>query len=170
MVYKYDEFLAPINENSKVVKILNNGEIIYTIVPRAVVNSMISNNILKINMRSQKVIQLQFSTINETKIALELFMKQIEIIRSNKVPSTNIIEIGDIISLNNKQYKCWYREDKTGNNFKGGIYDGDNIYIHLKELGTENGITMLLSNILDMKHWNSLIWQELHPGSLYGKN
>lgn len=167
-IYKYDRFLAPISESSKIIKILLDGEPSITIVPKAVLSALASKNTLRINMRS-RVITLQFSTINEAAIALELFNKQVKIIKGNKIPSFNIIEISDIVSVNNRQYECWYREDMTGNNFRGGVYDGDKIYIYLKEIGTGNEIVMPMSDILDMKSWNSLIWQELHPGSNYGR-
>lgn len=169
-IYKYDRFLAPITENSKIIKILHEGEVTITIIPKAVLNVLVDKNTMKINMKSKRIIILQFSTINEAGIALELFKKQLDIIRGNKIPSFEVIEVSDIVTVNNRQYECWYREDMTGNNFRGGVYDGDNIYIHLKEIGTGSEIVMPMNNILDMKSWNSLIWQELHPGSNYGRN
>jgi len=168
-IYKYDSFLAPINEESKLIKILLNGLPSITLVPKAVLSTLAVKNTLNIKTRS-KVIILQFSTISEASIALELLNKQLEIIRGNKIPSNKVININDIITINNRQYECFYREDKSGNNFRGGVYDGNKINIHLKEIGTNNEIVMLMSDILEMKSWHSLIWQELHPGSLYGKN
>jgi len=170
IIYKYDRFLAPISQSSKIIKILNEGEVTITIIPKAVLNVLVDNNKMKINMKSKRVITLQFSTMNEVGIALELFKKQLDIIRGNKVPSNKVIEVSDIVTINNRQYECWYREDKTGNNFRGGVYDGSEIYIYLKEIGTGNEIVMPMNDILEMKSWNSLIWQELHPGSNYGKN
>lgn len=167
--YKYDRFLAPINEQSKIIKVLSEGNLTHSIIPKAVLNVLVDKNTLKVNMRSKRIITLQFSTINEAAISLELFKKQLDIIRGNKIPSSEVIEVGDIVTVNNRQYECWYREDKTGNNFKGGVYDGDKIYIHLKEIGTSNEVVMPMSDILQMKNWNSLIWQELHPGSTYGR-
>ena len=169
-IYKYDRFLAPISQNSKIIKVLYNGEPSITIVPNAVLSALVDKNTVKINMKSHKVITLQFSTINEAAIALELFMKQLKVIKGNKIPSFDVIEVSDIVTVNNRQYECWYREDMTGNNFRGGVYDGDKIYIYLKEIGTGNEIVMPMNDILDMKSWNSLIWQELHPGSNYGRN
>lgn len=169
-IYKYDRFLAPITQSSKIIKILNEGEVAITIVPKAVLSALVDKNTLKINMKSHRVITLQFSTINEAAIALELFMKQVKIIKGNKVPSVDVIEVSDIVTISNRQYECWYREDMTGNNFRGGVYDGDKIFIYLKEVGTGSEIVMPMNDILDMKSWNSLIWQELHPGSSYGRN
>lgn len=170
IIYKYDRFLAPITSQSKIIKILNEGNLVFTIVPKSVLNILVDKNTLKINMKSKRIITLQFPTINEAAIGLELFKKQLDIIKGNKIPSNKVIEVGDIVTLNNRQYECWYREDKTNNNFLGGVYDADKIYIHLKEINSTNEIVMPMNDILDMKNWNSLIWQELYPGSYYGKN
>ena len=86
MSYSYDKFLRPITSSDKSIKILDNtNDIKYTIDPFVITNVAVTNNILRISLKSLKVILLDFSTSNEAKIALIRIQEQIDIL-SNKVP------------------------------------------------------------------------------------
>ena len=84
MSYSYNKFLRPITSSDKSIKILDNtNDIKYTIDPFAIQNVSISNNILKINLKSKRIISLHFSTINEAKLALTRIQIQIDTLIKN---------------------------------------------------------------------------------------
>ena len=86
MSYSYDKFLRPITSSDKSIKILDNtNDIKYTIDPFVIINVAVTNNILRISLKSLKVILLDFSTSNEAKISLIRIQEQIDIL-TNKVP------------------------------------------------------------------------------------
>jgi hypothetical protein len=86
MSYSYDKFLRPITESDKSIKILDDtNDIKYTIDPFVITNVAAINNILRISLRSLKVILLNFSTKNEAKIALTRLQQQIDTL-TTKVP------------------------------------------------------------------------------------
>jgi len=59
-----------------------------------------------------------------------------------------MLEIDDIIMIYNKQYRCWYKEDQSGNDFSNPDFDADRIYIHLINVDNENdGICLLYSEL-----------------------
>lgn len=63
MSYSYDKFLRPITSSDKSIKILDNtNDIKYTIDPFVITNVAVTNNILRISLKSLKVILLDFST------------------------------------------------------------------------------------------------------------
>ena len=71
MIYNYNNFLRPITESDKSIKILDDSnDIKYTIDPFVITNISVISNILRINLKSLKVILLSFSTKNEAQIAL----------------------------------------------------------------------------------------------------
>jgi hypothetical protein len=85
--YSYSTFLRPITESDRNIKILGIDLIVkYTIDPFYIINTSINNNILKINLKSKRVITLDFSTTNESKLALILLREQIDIL-IQKVPN-----------------------------------------------------------------------------------
>jgi hypothetical protein len=60
-----------------------------------------------------------------------------------------MIQIDDIIEIYGKQYKCWFTEDLSGNNFSNAAFDADKIYIHLiSESNTNDGICVLYSDLI----------------------
>lgn len=59
-----------------------------------------------------------------------------------------MIEIDDIIELYGKQYRCWFMEDHSGNNFTIPTFDADRIYIHLINIGNDNDAICLVYNEL----------------------
>jgi len=86
MSYSYDKFLRPITTSDKSIKILDDtNDIKYTIDPFAITNIAAINNILRISLKSLKVILLSFSSKNEAKVALTRLQEQIDTL-TTKVP------------------------------------------------------------------------------------
>ena len=84
MTYNYQNFLRPLNNNSKNLQIIDRyGDIKWTINPFFITNTMINNNILKINLRNDKIILLNFNNSNESKLALISLQDQIDILVQN---------------------------------------------------------------------------------------
>ena len=84
MSYSYNKFLRPITSSDKNIKILDDSnDIKYTIDPFVILNVSVSNNILKINLKSKRIISLHFSTINEAKLALTRIRIQIDTLIQN---------------------------------------------------------------------------------------
>ena len=87
MSYTYDKFLRPITDSDKSIKILDDtNDIKYTIDPFVITNTAAINNIVRISLRSLKVILLNFSSKNEAKIALTRLQQQIDVL-TTKVPT-----------------------------------------------------------------------------------
>ena len=79
MNYSYDKFLRPLTTSDKTIKILDDTySIKYTIDPFAIVNYAVISNLLRISLKSSRVITLGFSTTNEAKIALGRLQKQVD--------------------------------------------------------------------------------------------
>ena len=75
MTFSYDKFLRPISSGDRNIQIYNNeGVLVYTINPFSIVNTFVSNNLLKISLKSQRVITLDFLNSNLAKIALPLLL------------------------------------------------------------------------------------------------
>ncbi len=94
MSYSYDKFLRPLTESDVTIKILdNNNDIKYTIDPFVIISISISNNILKISLKSKSIL-IDFSSINEAKLALIRIQEQIDILAHRKftLPFTRITE------------------------------------------------------------------------------
>lgn len=86
MSYSYDRFLKPLTTTDRSLQIVDdNGVVNYTINPFSILDIMISNNLLKINLRSKRVISIPFSTINESKLSISRLQEHIEYLK-NKVP------------------------------------------------------------------------------------
>jgi hypothetical protein len=86
MSYSYDKFLRPITTTDKNIQIIDNTGIVkYTINPFSIVNVMISNNLLKINMKQGRVILINFSSTNESKLAISRLQEQIDVL-TEKTP------------------------------------------------------------------------------------
>jgi hypothetical protein len=91
MSYSYDKFLRPLTESDITIKILDNtNDIKFTIDPFVIINASISNNVLIITLKS-KSIKIDFSSINEAKLALIRIQDQIDTL-IQKVP--NLIDKG----------------------------------------------------------------------------
>lgn len=86
MSYRYDTFLKPITTTDRNIQILNtDGIVTHTVNPFSVLDVMISNNLLKINLKSKRVISIPFLTTNESKLAIVRFQEQLDTLKS-KVP------------------------------------------------------------------------------------
>lgn len=78
MSYSYDTFLKPTANNTYLEILDTDLNVVYTINPRSISSPMISNNLIKISLKSGKVIMLDFSTSNESKDALQKLQLQID--------------------------------------------------------------------------------------------
>jgi hypothetical protein len=80
-MYSYDNFLKTITDNDTLIKILdNNGVVRYSIDPFSVVNTFINNNLVKISLKDS-IIVIDFSTLNESKLALPILQNAITLLR-----------------------------------------------------------------------------------------
>jgi len=71
MSYSWDKFLKPLSATDTNIQVQDDkGIVTHTINPYAVLNVLINNNIVKISIKSGKVITIPFSTMNESKMAL----------------------------------------------------------------------------------------------------
>lgn len=71
MSYSWDKFLKPLSATDTNIQVQDNkGIVTHTINPYAVLNVLINNNIIKVSIKSGKVITIPFSTMNESKMAL----------------------------------------------------------------------------------------------------
>jgi hypothetical protein len=86
MAYNYQNFLRPISSEDRNIQVIDStGKIKYTINAFHIVNTVVSNNIVKINLKSNKVISIDFNTNNEAREALSFLQTQIDTL-VNKVP------------------------------------------------------------------------------------
>lgn len=87
MSYSWDKFLRPLSDTDTNIQVLdNNGIATHTINPYAILNVLINNNIIKISLKSGKVITIPFSTMNESKLALPRIKQLIDVLNS-KAPT-----------------------------------------------------------------------------------
>jgi hypothetical protein len=86
MSFSHDKFLKPITSKDRYIQILDdNGVTKHLINPFSIINVMVSNNLLRINLRENKFISILFNSINESKLALVNIQIQIEQL-TTKVP------------------------------------------------------------------------------------
>jgi hypothetical protein len=77
--YSYDTFLRPLTQSDRNIKILGIDLLVkYTIDPFTINNSNVSGNLIRINLKSNRIIVLEFSTSNESKLALIKLREQID--------------------------------------------------------------------------------------------
>jgi hypothetical protein len=112
MNFSLDKFLKPISNSDRNIQIYNNSGVVqFTINPFSVTRLNISNNLLKINLKYNKVYSLEFRTINEAKAALIKLQEQLDILK-RKVPYSidkqvqNYVDFNDnVINQNNTSIK-----------------------------------------------------------------
>lgn len=105
MSYSYDKFLRPLTESDKSIKILDDtNDIRYTIDPFIITNPTAINNILRISLKSLKVILISFSTSNEAKMALMRLREQIDIL-TKKVPVLIEKDIQNFVSNSQSKFE-----------------------------------------------------------------
>jgi hypothetical protein len=79
MAYNYNNFLRPLSTTDRNIQILDsNGKIKYTVNPFAVINTMVNNNVIKINLKNDKIIILDFFTSEQAKDAILQLQIQID--------------------------------------------------------------------------------------------
>jgi len=79
--YSYDTFLRPLADSDRNIKILGIDLVVkYTIDPFTINNTNVSGNLIKINLKSNRIITLEFSTSNEAKMAHIRLREQIDIL------------------------------------------------------------------------------------------
>ena len=84
MAYTHDTFLLLNSSDEKNIYIVDvSNTIKYTINPYLVVNCYVSNNLLKISLKTGKSINIPFSTNNESKMALKRIKLNIDIANLN---------------------------------------------------------------------------------------
>jgi len=118
--YSYDTFLRPITDNDRNIKILGVDLLVkYTIDPFTINNTNVSGNLIRINLKSNRIITLEFSTSNETKLAIIRLREQIDIL-NQKVPL--------LIDKNVQNYIINYVESRFTNIITDIIPSQDSIY------------------------------------------
>jgi hypothetical protein len=84
--YSYDTFLRPLAQSDRNIKILGIDLVVkYTIDPFTINNTNVSGNLIRINLKSNRIITLEFSTSNEAKNALIRLREQIDVL-TRRVP------------------------------------------------------------------------------------
>ena len=84
MSYSWDKFLRPLSSTDTNIQIMdNNGITTYTINPYTILNVMVNNNLVKVSLRSGRVIAIPFSTLNEAKLALPEIKQLMDRINKN---------------------------------------------------------------------------------------
>lgn len=100
MNFSLDKFLRPLADSDRSVQIYNVSDIVkYTINPFSVTRLNISNNLLNVNLKYNKVISLDFRTTNEAKAALIKFQEQLDLLRK-KVPYVIDKQIQNYVDYN----------------------------------------------------------------------
>jgi|LakMenEpi02Apr12_1017379.scaffolds.fasta_scaffold14283_1 hypothetical protein len=59
-----------------------------------------------------------------------------------------MIQLEDIVEIHGKQYRCWFREDLSGDNFNNFRYNLDKIYIHFINVVDDNDCICLVGSEL----------------------
>ncbi len=133
MSYIYNNFLKPIAQGDRNLQIIdNNGIVVHTINPFSIVDTSVSNSLIKISLKSQKTITLDFYNPIQTQQALILLQNQIDILIQN-IPfsiskdlenyigdkiSVNVINTSTASSTINYNYNSgniWYHNDISSN-------------------------------------------------------
>ena len=97
MAYNYNNFLRPISPTDRNIQVLDsNGTIRYTVNPFAILNTMVNNNVVKINLKNDKLIILDFYTPDQAKSAIDQLQKQIDALIQN-VPNVIDKEIENFV-------------------------------------------------------------------------
>ncbi len=75
-----------------------------------------------------------------------------------------MIQIGDIIEIYGKQYRCWFREDLSGDNFNNFHYNADKIFIHFMNVSNENDCICLMgSELFETKSYIDELMRRTSP-------
>lgn len=86
MNFSSENFINPSSSTDKNIHVRDiNGIVKYIISPFNVIDIRISNNLINISLKSNKFISLDFSTSNESKLAIVILQNQLDIL-TNKTP------------------------------------------------------------------------------------
>lgn len=84
MGYSWDKFIRPLGSTDTNIQIMDNdGVVTNTINPFTVINLYIKNNLLVISLKSQRIINIPFSSNNEAKLALPRIKQLIDTLQKN---------------------------------------------------------------------------------------
>lgn len=126
MSYSYDKFLRPITTTDRNIQIVNNDGIIdFTINPFSVLDTFVLANVVKISLRSKRIISIAFSTSNESKLAISLLQQQLDTLR-NKVPLLVDKQIENYVEDKISQVDVNFGNGLTYNS--GTVSVGGNLY------------------------------------------
>ena len=142
--YSYDTFLRPITDNDRNIKILGVDLLVkYTIDPFTINNTNVSANLVRINLKSNKIITLEFSTSNGAKLALIRLREQIDILitktpllidKDVKNYVTNVIDVlttnGTFSSLATNNFNLIPITTPLNPTSGSMYYDGTHSYIY----------------------------------------
>lgn len=134
MSYIYDNFLKPISQGDRNLQILDStGIIVHTVNPFSIIETSVSNSLIKINLKSQKTITLDFYNPLQTQQALISLQTQIDTLIQNvpfviskdlenyiddQISDVNIINTSTASSTINYNYNLgniWYHNDISSN-------------------------------------------------------
>ena len=116
MNFSLDKFLKPLADSDRNVQIYNNSDVVqYTINPFSVTRLNISNNLLRINLKYNKVHSLDFRTINEAKAALIKLQEQLDTLRK-KVPYSIDKQVQNYVDFNDNAIISQVGSGESANN------------------------------------------------------
>lgn len=102
MNFSLDKFLRPLADTDRSIQIYNVQDIVkFTINPFSVTRANVSNNLVNVNLKYNKVISLDFRTHNEAKAALIKLQEQLDILRK-KVPYAIDKQIQNYVNFNDE--------------------------------------------------------------------
>ena len=120
MSYIYNNFLKPISPGDRNIQIIDStGKITYTINPFSITDTFISNNLIKINIKSQKNIILDFYSTIQAQQALITLQGQIDTLIQN-VPFVISKDLENFI-INQVAYDTSQISNLNGVTFSGDI-------------------------------------------------
>jgi hypothetical protein len=83
MALDYKNFLRPISPGDRYIQVIKDNVVIHTINPFSIENIYVSANLVKVNLKSDKLILLDFYNITESRAALLILQSQIDTLKSN---------------------------------------------------------------------------------------
>jgi len=83
MALDYKNFLRPISPGDRYIQVIKDNVVIHTINPFSIENIYVSANLVKVNLKSDKLILLDFYNTTESRAALLILQSQIDTLKSN---------------------------------------------------------------------------------------
>lgn len=86
MPYIYNNFLKPITQSDRLIQILDSdGVVKYILNPFSILNTQVNNNIVRLSLKNDKIIILDFYSSDEAKSAIVSLQQQIDTL-TQKIP------------------------------------------------------------------------------------